>query len=220
MESGRERLLQHFRERLRDSPSTALRDWFRAQEELRDLGDAETARALADELWMRLPTLRFETPEASARFAHSAAVFFGSPGPASDLDRARACFAQTLKHFAAHGEDGWRARALHNLATAILNLGATAPELAEAVGLFHQALLWRTSEREIARGVTLHNLGLALRRLAELDPEGAAGNLTRSASALGEAVAIRERLRLGEGLAASRAQLAETNARLARLSHA
>ena len=33
----------------------------------------------------------------------------------------------------------------------------------------------RTAEKEIARAATLHNLGLALRRLAELDPEGGRG---------------------------------------------
>ena len=45
-------------------------------------------------------------------------------------------------------------------------------------------LEWRTSEREIARGVTLHNLGLALRRLCELAPDRSPELLERSGVAL------------------------------------
>ncbi|MGH9367956.1 MAG: hypothetical protein ACRD3M_09820, partial [Thermoanaerobaculia bacterium] len=77
-----------------------------------------------------------------------------------------------------------------------------------------QALEWRTPERAIARGVTLHNLGVALRRLAELDAARASEHLSRSASALREAVAIRQRHGLEEGLAASRRELEETSRRL------
>jgi hypothetical protein len=143
-------------------------------------------------------------------------VFYGSPGPAADLGRARDLFRQTLEHFADHEEDGWRARALHNLATAIGNLGRTREELEESVDIFRQALEWRTAIREIARAVSLHNLGLALRRLAELDPPGAGRRLAESAGALREAVEIRERLRLPEGLAASRQELERTLAELSR----
>ena len=85
------------------------------------------------------------------------------------------------------------------MATALSNLGSTREELVEAVGLFHEALTWRTVEREIARGVTLHNLGLARRRLAELEPARAVDHLEESAKALREAVAIRERHGLAEG---------------------
>lgn len=46
-------------------------------------------------------------------------------------------------------------------------------------------------------------MGLALRRLAELDPERAPSVLERSAAALREAVAIRERHGLAEGHALS-----------------
>jgi hypothetical protein len=214
LESGRERLLQHFHEALRADPVAAYRDWFRAQEELREKGDAGAARALADDLWEALPRLSFDSTESRARFHHNVAVFFGSPGAAADLARARACFSQTLDYFKEHGEDGWRARALHNLATAIANLGSRASELREAVALFSEALAWRTPEREIARGVTLHNLGLALRTLAELDPDHAPEHLAASAAALGEAVAIRERQGLRDGLAASTRELEQTLARL------
>jgi tetratricopeptide (TPR) repeat protein len=214
VESGPVLLRRHFREALRDSPGSAYREWFQAQAQLRERGDAETARALADDLWEGLPEIPFDSPEARARFLHNAGVFFGSPGPAADLGRARSCLEQSLTHFAAHSEDGWRARALHNLATAMGNLGTTSGDLQEAVTLFHQALEWRTEEREIARGVTLHNLGLALRRLAELEPPHAREHLRRSATALREALAIRERHGLEEGAAASRAQLGETLSRL------
>jgi tetratricopeptide (TPR) repeat protein len=214
VEGGPARLLAHFREAFGGSPAAAYREWFRAQEELGRQGDVETARALADDLWEVLPGLAFESPEDRARFLHNVGVFFGSAGPAADLGRARHCYERALDHFSRHAEDGWRARALHNLASAIGNLGTKASEIEEAVALFHEALEWRTPEREIARGVTLHNLGSALRRLAGLDPARSAEHLAASASALREAVAIRGRHRLEEGLAASRASLEETLSRL------
>lgn len=201
-------LRDHFRRALAADPIGAYRDWFRAQEELSERGEAALARALADDLWEALPALPFGAAEERARFFHNAAVFWGSPGPAADLARARNAFAVALGYFAEDEESGWRARALHNLATALSNLGTSREEIEEAVALFRQALVWRTSEREIARGVTLHNLGLALRRLAEFDPERAAAHLDGSAEALGEAVAIRERHGLAEGRALSERHLA------------
>lgn len=207
-------LLRHFRSAFEADPVGAYRDWFRAQEDLREAGDAARARALADDLWDIVPALRFPAEEDRARFLHNAAVFFGSPGPAADLARARAFFRETLAHFGEDDEGGWRARALHNFGTALTNLGSTDRELAESVELFERALLWRTAEREIARGVTLHNLGLALRRRAELDPERAAAHLEGSAAALAEAVSIRERNGLAEGRALSQQQLAITLERL------
>jgi len=209
-----EDLRSHFRAALAADPVGAYRDWFRAQEEVREHGDADTARALADDLWELMPALPFGAAEERARFFHNAAVFYGSPGPAADLARARLAFAVALDHFEGDGESGWHARALHNLATALSNLGASPAELSESVGLFTQALAWRTSEREIARGVTLHNLGLALRRLSELDPEREAAHLAGSAEALREAVAIRERLGLAEGRALSQRHLAVSLERL------
>ncbi len=211
----REDLRRHFRTALAGDPIGAYRDWFRAQEELRSGGDAATARALADDLWELLPDLPFGAAEERARFHHNAAVFYGSPGPAADLPRARLAFAVALDYFAGDAESGWHARALHNLATALSNLGDSPGELAEAVVRFREALVWRTSEREIARGVTLHNLGLALRRLAELDPGRAAEHLEHSAAALREAVEIRERHGLSEGRALSERHLALSLERLA-----
>ena len=198
-----EELLRHFRTAFRASPAAAYRDWFRLQEQLREREETETARALADDLWSFVRELTFVSEEDRARFFHNLAVFFGSPGPAADLARARDGFEIALAHFDEHEESGWHARVLHNFATGLSNLGQTAEDLSESVALFERALLWRTTEREIARGVTLHNMGLALRRLAELDPDPAADHLGRSAAALREAADIRSRHGLAEGHALS-----------------
>ena len=81
--------------------------------------------------------------------------------------------------------------------------------------LFQKALEWRTAEREIARGVTLHNMGLALRRQAELTDGQAVALLERSATALSDAAAIRGRHSLSEGRALSLFHLGLTLERLA-----
>lgn len=208
-------LRSHFRDAFRADPVAAYRDWYRAQEELAANRGDTTARALADDLWELLPDLPFSGAEERARFCHNAAVFYGSPGPAADLARARRLFDAALDHFQSDAEGGWRARAHHNLATALSNLGSAGEELREAVAFFERALEWRTAEREIARGVTLHNLGLALRRLAELEPDRSADHLAASAEALSEAVAIRARHGLSEGRTLSERQLAATRERLA-----
>lgn len=207
-------LLRHFREALRRGPTAAYRDWFRLQEELRDRQDAQTAQVLAADLWRMLPELAFGSPEERARFFHNVAVFFGSPGPAADLSRARHCFSVALEHFTAQGESGWHARVLHNSATALSNLASSTEEIEESISLFERALGYRKADREIARGVTLHNLGLAFRRLAERSPGRAAEALEKSAVALREALAIRERHRLAEGHALSLFHLALTLERL------
>jgi hypothetical protein len=203
-------LLDHFADAFRADPVAGYREWFRVQEELTERQDESTARALADHLWSTLPTLSFETEEAKARFFHNVAVFFGTPGPAADLSRARETFAVALAHFSRHQETGWRARALHNFATALSNLGQTTVELEESVALFQEALAWRTPERAIARGVSSHNMGIVLRRLAEVDPPRSQSHLDASATALREAVAIRETHNLAEGHALSLFQLGLT----------
>ena len=147
--------------------------------------------------------LPFASEQDRARFLHNLGVFFGTPGPAANLARARECFSPALVHFARDPESGWEARALHNYATAIANLGSSPAELAESAALFERSLAWRTSEREIARAVTLHHLGVALRRAAEFDAPGAASLLQRSAAAFEEAIEIRSRLGLAEGHAMS-----------------
>lgn len=191
------------RDALRASPAEAYRDFFRLQERLRDEGEASRARDLAQELWDVLPELAFDSGEDRARFHHNVAVFFGSPGEAANVSRARTCFAVAMDWWREPEDSGWHARVLHNFATALSNLGTTAFELEEAVDLFGRALEWRTAEREIARAVTLHHLGLAWRRLAELTPERAAEALERSAGALAEAAEIRARHGLAEGHALS-----------------
>ncbi|HKF42074.1 MAG TPA: hypothetical protein VKG01_03145 [Thermoanaerobaculia bacterium] len=203
MGGDREETLRHFRRAFSENPTNAYRDWFRLQEELRESGDAGLARALADDFWSLSPSLNLPSDEDRARFFHNTAVFFGTPGPAANLARAREAFEIALAHFSAHDDAGWHARALHNYATSLSNLGETSKDLAESVALFDRALEWRTSEREIARGVTLHNLGMALRRLAELDAPGRVGHLDRSAACLEEACEIRLRHRLAEGRALS-----------------
>ena len=196
------------RDALRASPVEAYRDFFRLQEQLRDEGDAARARELAHELWSVLPELAFDTGEERARFHHNVAVFFGSPGEAADLERARKCFAVAMDWWREPEDSGWHARVLHNFATALSNLGSTPEELVEATDLFGRALAWRTGEREIARAVSLHHLGLAWRRLAELAPERTAEALGKSAEALIEAAEIRGRHGLAEGEALSLFHLA------------
>lgn len=204
MSGDREQILLHFRRAFAENSSAAYRDWFRLQEELRESeDDADLSRALADDFWSLAPTLTFLSEEDRARFFHNAAVFFGSPGPAASLPRAREAFASALAHFAEHDDAGWHARVLHNFATSLSNLGETVPDLAESVAVFERALAWRTPEREIARGVTLHNLGIALRRLGELDPSRSTGYFERSAACLTEASEIRGRHGLAEGRALS-----------------
>jgi hypothetical protein len=212
-----QQLLEHFRTAFRENPPSAYRDWFRLQEELREREEAATARLLADDLWSFLEELTFSSAEDRARFFHNVAVFFGSPGPAADLARAREGFSIALAHFRDHEDSGWHARVLHNFATSLSNLGVTAEDLAESVVLFERTLEWRTAEREIARGVTLHNLGIALRRRAGLDAEHAPAYLERSASVLREAAEIRTRHGLAEGHALSLFHLALT---LDALAHA
>ena len=204
------RLIADFRERLRGDKAAAFRDWFHVQEELAQRGDEQTCRALADDLASCARELPFPSEQERARFLHNLGVFFGTPGPAADLARARELFLAALAHFERDPETGWQARALHNFATAISNLGTTASELDESIGLFERALEWRTGEREIARAVTLHHMGVALRRAAELDRARSADLLAQSAAAFRDAIEIRARLRLAEGHAMSLFHLALT----------
>src|SRR5262249_20758680 len=80
-------------------------------------------------------------------------------------------------------------------------------ELSEAVALYRRALELRTPEKEIARAATLHNLGLALRRLAELDAAGSGAHLKAGVEVLREALELRRRQGLSEGPAPTPSQL-------------
>jgi len=208
--SGLPSFLAHFRDAFPARPAEAYREWFRLQEELRDTGQAETARVLSDDLWNILPVLSFPSSSERARFFHNLGAFFGSAGPAADLSRARECFAAALSEWSSEEEGPERARALHNFAGAITNLAESTEELDEAVALYERALEWRSRERPIARAVTLHNLGIACRRLAELAADRRTQALERSEDALREALEIRERQRLPEGHASSLFQLGLT----------
>ncbi len=202
-QADQQALLRHFREAFEGDPTRAYSEWYRAQEELRDNGPPEVARALAEDLWSLLGRISFSSDAEGARFRHNLAVFFGSAGPAADLERARRLFAEALDHFSSDDDAGWRARAHHNFATALANLGETPETLEESVSFFERALAWRTSEREIARGVSMHNLGRALHRWADLDPGRSRELLERSAAAFAEAAGIRGRRGLSEGRALS-----------------
>ena len=215
MRDPQEEPIAAFRKAFRAGPEGAYREWFLLQEGLRDGGEDETARALAEDLWRLLPDLDFTSAAQRARFQHNLGAFFGSAGPAADLERARWCFAAALTEWSEPGYDAERSRALHNLAGALCNLGETAQDLRDAIELYGRALEWRTPERAAGRGVTLHNLGKALRRLAELAPGEAHEALRRSALVLREAVVVRHARGLMDGHAASLFELGVTLTRLA-----
>jgi tetratricopeptide (TPR) repeat protein len=183
---------------------SAFREFFRLQERLAAAGDDARARLLADELFTLLPELSLASEEDRARLFHNAAVFFGSAGPAASLPRAVALFEVPLAFWKPAPDAGDHARALHNKANALSNLGTTSRELLEAVHLFEEALLYRTTGRVIARGVTLHNLAAAFRRLADLVPgPERLPLLARGLATLEEAISIREGAGLPEGAALS-----------------
>jgi len=200
---GLEALRDRFRAAFRKDPVGAFREWFRLQEDLAHEADSETSAQLARDLWDLLPSLTFPAAQDRGRFLHNLAVFLGNPGAAADLGRARVCFEQALESFPPPDETGWRARILHNFASALSNLGQTSADFEESVALFERALEWRTPDRAIARGVTRHNMGIVLRRLAELDPTRSPEHLEASAEAFREAIEIRENHSLVEGHALS-----------------
>ncbi|HKC24789.1 MAG TPA: hypothetical protein VKF32_08590 [Thermoanaerobaculia bacterium] len=197
----------------------AFRAFFHLEERLAEEARDEEARALSDELWRRLDELPVTSDAARARLFHDFAVFLGAPGPAAHLLRARKLFAGARASWEAAGEESDVARSLHNEANALVNLGSSAEDLAEAIGFYERALLFRTEARAIARSVTLHNMGTGLRRLAEVSPEPAP-LLLRSEEALLAAIAIREAEGLAEGLALSLFQLGLTREASARAGRA
>jgi hypothetical protein len=203
---------EEVRERLRAAfaadPRSAFRTFFALQERLKDEGRDADARLLAGDLAELLPALAFAGDGERARFLHDFAVFLGSRGPAADLPLARRLFAEARAVWTARADAADEARALHNEANALQNLAESAEELREALALYERALVFRTEERAIARGVTLHNLGAALRKLAEM--EAAPELLGESEEALLAAIAIREAEGLVEGLGASWFQLGLT----------
>lgn len=212
-DTSHEDALRRFRAAFAENPVATFRAWYRFQEELRER-DPAFSRTLANDLWSNLEEVGLAVSRCSAderaRFFNGAGAFFGSPGPAADLERARECFRRVLLEWTRERDPDAHARALHNLASAIAALGATRGELSEAVSLYGRALEFRTEKKEIARAATLHNLGLALRRLAELDPESGRGHLAGSVAALREALELRRRQGLSKGDASTLFQLGLT----------
>lgn len=201
MDPAAERVIASFRKAFRENSEGAFREWFLLQEKLRNDGAIALARALADDLWGSSPEIAFAGEGARAAFFHNLGVFFGTAGPAASLERARRCFAIALAVW--ESEPSSRSRTLHNLANALASLAKTPEDLREALAGYERALEWRTPEREIARGVTRHNMGIAWRRLAAMSPKARGEALRRAAEALREAVEIRERHRLVQGGALS-----------------
>jgi len=197
--------------------SKAYREWYTAQRALAEDGEAMLCAALADDLWEMLPELERRLGEERGRFFNNLGAFFGTPGPAANLARADECFARSLEAWA--GDEEKLARALHNRGSALAALGESAAELSRAAEALEAALAYRTAEREIARAVTLHHLGIARRKLAERSGADASA-LEQSARALSEALEIRTRLGLATGRASTRFQLGVTLAAQGRNSEA
>jgi tetratricopeptide (TPR) repeat protein len=216
--AGFEALRDEIRRRLSADPAAAYRDWYAVERELAGRGDADACRGLADDLWDLLPRIDAALGEGRGKFFNDLGAFFGAPGPAADLGRAEECFARAVEAWT--GDEERRARALHNRGSALAALGEEPAALARAVACLEEALAFRTGEREIARAVTLHHLGIARRKLAERALEEAAAGLERSRAALEEALAIRRRQGLAAGAASSRFQLAVTLSALGRIAEA
>lgn len=197
------RLRSALRARFALEPIAAFRDWYRAQGELAEAGEDLLCAALADDLWELLGARPADEDEG--KLWNNAGAFYGTPGPAASLDRARECFRRAIAAW--DGDPDRRARALHNLGSALAALGTSADDLESAVTAFEEALVYRDARREIARAVTLHHLGIALRKLAERAPASRACRLDRSVGALEESLALRRRHGLLQGTASSRFQL-------------
>jgi hypothetical protein len=201
--SGIEGFLERFRESFVSSPRAAFREWIHLQDELNASGHDEEACLLADDLWRIAPEIPFTEAAERATFFHNLAVFLGSRGPAANLTRALAAFEVPLGLWRMEVQPDDVSRAFHNRGNTLQNLGESGDELEEAVRMYERALVWRTPERRIARGVTLHNFAAVLRRLAQLEPASALDHLARAEALLLEAIEIREEEGLPEGEALS-----------------
>src|SRR5512140_2634429 len=208
------RLVAYFRGAFADDSRAAFRDWYVLQEHLRDdrerQGESEeTARALASDLWSIRETLVFSSKGEDATFLHNLAVFFGSRGPAEDLRRSLVLFEESLD--AGYGREdleAW-ARLQHNRGNALQNLARSREDLLEALASYERALSVRDGSRRIARGVTLHARGLALRKLAEAEPARRRARLAAAISSFEESLLIRSAEDLERGMAETEAALLE-----------
>lgn len=203
-----------FRRRFADDPRAAFRDWYVLQEHLRDdrerqEASEETARALASDLWNIRETLVFSSKGEEARFLHNLAVFFGSRSPAESLSFSLLLFEESLDAGYGSGDPEAWARLHHNRGNALQNLARSADDLRESLASYTRALTVRDGSRRIARGVTLHALGLLLRKLAEAEPEAREAHLGAAISALEESLSLRSEEKLERGTAETAAALAE-----------
>jgi hypothetical protein len=198
-------LVARFRARFAEDPKAAFREWFLLQEHLKERSEekeeaaSERSRALANDLLDIRGTLVFSSNEKRAEFLHNLAVFFGSRGPAESLPDALFLFEESLHAGYGSSDVEAQGRLDHNRGNALQNLARTREDLFEALSCYERALAIRDSTRPIARGVTLHARGLALRKLAEAEtgPETRGERLRSSIRSLEESLS----LRVSEGLA-------------------
>lgn len=207
-------LVAYFRGAFAEDSHAAFREWYVLQEHLRDdrerrEASEETARALASDLWDIRGSLIFSSKGEEGTFLHNLAVFFGSRGPAENLPFSLSLFEESLSSGYGREDLEAMARLFHNRGNALQNLARTREDLLEAVACYTRALTVRDGSRRIARGVTLHALGLALRKLAEAEPPMRAERLRAAIHALEESLSLRSEEKLERGTAETAAALAE-----------
>lgn len=205
-------LVARFRALFAQDPKAALRDWFVFQEHLRDERTeeaGETARTLASDLLGIRDTLVFSSNEEEGTFLHNLAVFFGSRGPAADLASSLLLFEESSSAGYGSSDPEAQGRLSHNRGNALQNLARSREDLLEALGCYERALAVRDAARPIARGVTLHARGLALRKLAEAEPESRAARLRSAISSLEESLSLRSSEGLPRGVEETARALAE-----------
>ncbi|MFI5121108.1 MAG: hypothetical protein ACHQM4_11875 [Thermoanaerobaculia bacterium] len=199
-------LVAMFRRRFADDRRETFRDWYVLQEHLRDDRERqdeseEIARALASDLWDMRTELVFSSKGEEARFLHNLAVFFGSRGPAESLELSLSLFEESLGAVGPHDDlEAW-ARTWHNRGNALQNLARSADDLREALTCYETALTVRDASRRVARGVTLHALGVLLRKLAEAEPQRREAHLRAAVAALEESLSLRTEEGLEQGMA-------------------
>lgn len=216
-------LVARFRALFARDPKAALRDWFVLQEHLRERREGEEeeasrrSRALASDLLDIRGTLAFSSKGEEAAFLHNLAVFFGSRGPGESLSSSLLLFEESSN--AGYGRDDLEAlaRLSHNRGNALQNLARSREDLLEALACYERALAVRDASRPIARGVTLHARGLAVRKLAQAatNPKDRAELLRAAIRSLEESLALRSSEGLARGVEETTAALAEARGALA-----
>jgi tetratricopeptide (TPR) repeat protein len=204
-------LVARFRTLFAQDPKAAFREWFLLQEHLKERGEEERAGALARDLLLLRESLVFSSTEKRGEFLHNLAVFFGSRGPAESLSSALLLFDESADAGYGSGDPEALARLQHNRGNALQNLARSREDLLEALACYGQALEVRDATRPIARGVTLHAKGLALRKLAETDEsrEERAAHVRAAVLALEEALSLRTSEGLPRGVEETARALAE-----------